>query len=68
MEWEGAAVSNARLAEVLKPAFALVLLRDPHADMLEQAIRGICSIVHTFADFLRIGFCVLRYQPENGGE
>jgi hypothetical protein len=62
------AISSAHLAEVLKADFASVLLRDSHANILEQAISGICSLVHTFADFLRIDLGVLRYQPENGGE
>lgn len=68
--WSGKepAISSARIAEVLRADFASVLLRDPHTGILEQAISDICSIVHTFADFLRIGLCVLRYQPENGGE
>lgn len=57
-----------RLAEVLKPDFPSVLLRDSHANILEQARSGICSLQHTFADFLWISLCVLGYQPENGGE
>ena len=46
-------------AEVLKLDFASVLLRDPHANILGQAKGGICSLVHTSADFLQIGRCVL---------
>ncbi len=53
MEWEGARDFQ-RLAEVLKLDFASVLLRDSHSNILEEAINGICSLVHTFADFLRI--------------
>lgn len=58
----------ARVGEVPKADFPLVLMRDSHANILEEAISGICSLQHTFADFLRIGLCVLGYQPENGGE
>jgi hypothetical protein len=41
---------------------------DSHANILEEATTGICSLVYTFADFLRIDLGVLRYQAENGGE
>lgn len=60
-------ISSVRLAEVPKPEFPSVLMRDSHANILEEPGNGICSVVHTFADFLRIGLCVLGYQTENGG-
>jgi len=47
------------LTEALKLVFASVALRDSHANILEEATTGICSLVHTFADFLRIHLYVL---------
>jgi hypothetical protein len=48
------------LTEALKLVFASVALRNSHANILEEATTGICSLVHTFADFLRIHLYVLR--------
>jgi hypothetical protein len=67
VEWEGSPRFPARILRKFLKLISL-RLRDSHANILEQAISGICSLVHTFADFLRIDLGVLRYQPENGGE
>ena len=48
------------LTEALKLVFASVALRDSHSNILGEATTGICSLVHTFADFLRIHLYVLR--------
>lgn len=67
MERGGARDFSVRRAEVPKLDFALVLLRDSHANILAEPISGICSLVHTCAGSLGIGPCVLEYQPENRG-
>lgn len=59
MEWEGARDFSVRRAEVLKAEFPAVLMRDSHANILGEAKGGICSLMHTFADFLQIGWCML---------
>jgi hypothetical protein len=56
------------LTEALKLVFASVALRDSHANILEEATTGICSLVHTFADFLRIHLYVLRLSVRPRGE
>ena len=57
-----------RLRKLLDLFSLWFFMLDSHGNILEETTRSICSLVRTFADFLRIHLGVLPYQAENGGE